>query len=268
MGFRICQFAFCINLYLNLYAIFNLSCSLFLKLTALLFIQGVLGISASNSGAIMTPMMISVFIGSILVGFITSKVGGYKLFVLAGFIIMSTGFILFTTLTTSTSYSFIILCMVIAGIGLGIILPLMNTIIQNAFETDEMATATSSAQFFKLLGSTIGASIFGYFVNQNMNTNIAKVNMTGMPATLKEFFSNPTAISNTSMLNKLKAALPSQLLPVFNKLLLQVKTVLSNAIVNVFWVGLVIAIIALICTLFYKKIVVVKKDKNEVPAKV
>lgn len=66
------------------------------------FMQGIVGVSASESGTIMTPMMISMIITSIIGGQLVYKIG-IKPQIITGMLVMAGGFLLLTTLDLDTS---------------------------------------------------------------------------------------------------------------------------------------------------------------------
>ena len=84
------------------------------------FMQGIVGVSAAESGTIMTPMMITMIVMSIIGGQLVLKVG-VKPQIITGMLIMAGGFWLLTTMDmhttklTATSY------MMVIGLGMGLV---------------------------------------------------------------------------------------------------------------------------------------------------
>src|SRR5690625_5641720 len=83
------------------------------------FAQGVIGVNATTSGAIMIPMSAALLLVGIAVGFLITKTGRYKIFVVGGGLIMLVGFVLLAQLDHTSSELALTLAMVVVGVGLG-----------------------------------------------------------------------------------------------------------------------------------------------------
>lgn len=138
-----------------------------------LFAQGVLGLSAANSGFLMIPMLFSLTISSIVTGQIMSMTGKYKKLVIAEFIITSMGVVLLATMNTSTSTYLLILYSTVLGIGSGMAYNIFNVAVQNAFTLREIGVVTASIRFFRNVGTVIFVSIFGYIMNFSLGSSRA-----------------------------------------------------------------------------------------------
>ena len=138
-----------------------------------LYMQNVLGITATNSGAITTPLMISLIVGSVISGQLISRLGIYKILTIIGAVITTIGVILFTTLGTTSTHSTIVWYMIIYGFGNGFILPSLTIAIQNTFSKKDMGVATASFQFFKNLGGSIGVAVLGAILTSGMDKEVS-----------------------------------------------------------------------------------------------
>ena len=83
-----------------------------------LFLQGVLGVSATSAGAVITPMTVSSVLGAMLAGFAITLLKRYRLITILSALVMTAGVFLLSRITPSTSLLEMIIFMVIAGIGL------------------------------------------------------------------------------------------------------------------------------------------------------
>ncbi len=128
------------------------------------FMQGVVGVSATKSGTIMTPMMITMIIGSIVGGRIVYKIG-VKPQLMIGMAIMAAGFGLLSTMDVDTSEWTATLYMIILGLGMGLVMPLLTLALQESFPKSELGVVTSSSQFFRAIGGTFGMTILGAIMN-------------------------------------------------------------------------------------------------------
>ncbi|MDX1490147.1 MAG: MDR family MFS transporter [Pseudohongiellaceae bacterium] len=133
-----------------------------------LFMQVVLGVNATNSGFSMFPLMSGLMVGSILSGRFVSKSGNYKPYMVGGTLILLVGVFLLTTIDTNTSLGGMAWRMLIVGLGLGPSQSLVNLIVQSAFPLSQIGVATSSTQFFRQIGNTVGVAIFGSLLTLNL----------------------------------------------------------------------------------------------------
>jgi EmrB/QacA subfamily drug resistance transporter len=136
-----------------------------------LFAQGVLGMSATNSGLIMIPMLLSLTITSIITGQIISKTGKYKKLVIAEFIITGMGVVLLSTINANTPYYLLIFYSTVLGIGSGMSYNIFNVAVQNAFTLREIGIVTASMRFFRNVGIIVFVPIFGYIMNYTLGSS-------------------------------------------------------------------------------------------------
>jgi EmrB/QacA subfamily drug resistance transporter len=126
-----------------------------------LFLQGVLGVSATLSGGLLAPMVVAMLVTNIFVGLAIAHFGRYKGFLLVGFGVATVGFLLLATAGSNTAYSTLILAMVILGVGSGCLVGTLNLAAQNAARLSEMGVVTSFTQFSRSMGSTLGSAVLG-----------------------------------------------------------------------------------------------------------
>jgi EmrB/QacA subfamily drug resistance transporter len=133
-----------------------------------LFVQGVIGSSATSSGAVLTPFMLSVVGTSILTGQWISWTGRYKPNALAGPVVLGMGLVLLSTMDTSTTIERAAFYMVVSGIGLGLMMQTFVVAVQNSVPLDSMGSATALTQFSRSIGTTLGVTLMGVIVNQGL----------------------------------------------------------------------------------------------------
>src|SRR4051794_24797270 len=126
-----------------------------------LFVQGVLGGSATSSGLVLTPLMLAMMISSVGSGQIITRTGRYRWALLSGPIVMGSGFVLLSLLDAGSSRIHTTLAMVVAGLGLGLLVQNLALVVQNAVPSRHMGVATSLAQFSRSIGGTVGVSVMG-----------------------------------------------------------------------------------------------------------
>jgi EmrB/QacA subfamily drug resistance transporter len=125
-----------------------------------LFIQSVIGASATRSGAVLTPMMTTMVIASGFAGFYVTRKGKYKALSVFGLVTATVGLFMLSQAGTS-SYASVIVAMVVLGVGIGVTLPIFSLAVQNAVPPSQAGMATATIQFVRSLGGSLGAAIFG-----------------------------------------------------------------------------------------------------------
>lgn len=156
-----------------------------------LFMQGVLGVSATKSGNLLTPMMMGTVVGSLISGQTISRVGKYKFAAVLGTSLATIAMILFAGMDGSTSNLQVVRNMICAGLGMGLLLPVYTVAVQNAAPRKHMGAATASTTFFRSIGSTLGVAIFGSILLTNYHSDFAGSIPPGTSAQVLQPFSNP-----------------------------------------------------------------------------
>jgi EmrB/QacA subfamily drug resistance transporter len=235
------------------------------------FMQGIVGVSASESGTIMTPMMISMIITSIIGGQLVYKVG-IKPQIITGMLVMAGGFFLLTTLDIDTSKLVATSYMAIIGLGMGLVMPTLTLALQESFSKEELGVVTSSSQFFRSIGGTFGITILGAVMNSKSGTlltdklvpflNTLPAQAGPMVSKFKDMIAtNPEGLFqmlfSPEALKQLPAALSDKMVPIL-------KTSLMDSLHSVFFVGLAFIVVGAVFTLFLKQIKLSNK-KGEAP---
>jgi len=139
-----------------------------------LFLQGVLGESATSSGAVLTPLTLSSVVGAALAGTIVAVLKRYQVVTIVGSFIMTAGVFLLTSMTPSTSLLEAIIYIVIAGIGLGTFFSVLTLSAQNALPRTRLGVGTGAVRYLGQLGSVLGVAIVGTIVNTTLSSDIVK----------------------------------------------------------------------------------------------
>jgi EmrB/QacA subfamily drug resistance transporter len=160
-----------------------------------LFMQGVMGVSATQSGSLLTPLMMAAVVGSIAAGQFTSRTGRYKVLAVTGSFLLAVGMILFARMNGDTLRIEVVRGMVIVGLGIGLIQPVYTLAVQNAAPREHMGAATASTQFFRSIGSTMGVSIFGSVLLTIYKHDFANGVPPGTPTIALRPFHNPLMLA-------------------------------------------------------------------------
>ena len=139
-----------------------------------LYMQVVRGISATNSGLSVLPLLGGLMATSILSGFLASKTGRYKPFILGGYVVVMIGMVLLAQIGPDTSTLDLGWRMFVMGVGIGPTQSLFSLAIQNAVHPAQIAVATSTSQFFRQIGSTVGVTVFGTMLTGSLLVELPK----------------------------------------------------------------------------------------------
>ncbi len=132
-----------------------------------LYFQEVRGASPTNSGLRLLPMMVGLFGASIVVGQLVAKGRKYRPFPIAGTIVMTLGLGLLATLGISTSSWLTAFYMFVLGTGIGLVMQILITAVQNAVRPEDIGSATAGANFFRSIGGSFGTAVFGaLYINE------------------------------------------------------------------------------------------------------
>jgi MFS family permease len=142
-----------------------------------LFVQGVIGTSATSSGIVLTPLIVGAVTTSFLSGQIVSRTGRYRANTLLGPLVLGAGMFLLWRMDVHTTNGEAARNMIIAGIGLGMMMQIFVLAVQNSVPRRAMGSATALTQFARSIGSTLGVTLLGVIVNQNLPP---KVTSTGV----------------------------------------------------------------------------------------
>jgi EmrB/QacA subfamily drug resistance transporter len=133
-----------------------------------LFVQGALGGTATSSGLVLTPLMLALIATSVGSGQIISRTGRYLWALRTGPLVMIAGFVLLSGLDTGASQGEVTIATVVLGLGLGLLLQNLVLVLQNTVPSRHLGVATSSGQFFRAIGGTIGVSVMGAILTSGL----------------------------------------------------------------------------------------------------
>jgi EmrB/QacA subfamily drug resistance transporter len=212
-----------------------------------LFMQGVLGLSATASGMAMIPMVVTMTGMGILVGNLIARFETIKPFLLFGLGVMSLGFFLLTTLHSNSNPLLVSGFLFIVALGLGTVNPVTTLAVQAAVEPRVLGVATSATQFIRSIGSTAGTAVIGTLVANSYVARLTAGAPTGTPGEAVSALHSPNALINQEALQslaQLMATAPNSI-QMTQTLLDTARIGLANAIQAGFFFMLGAAILAL-----------------------
>ncbi|MFG2475962.1 MFS transporter [Streptomyces fagopyri] len=125
------------------------------------FLQMVDGASATESGLLMLPMMGGIVCASVVSGQLISRTGRYKVYPLLGGALSALGMWLLSRLEVDTPRLTYSVWMAVLGAGIGLVMPVLVLAVQNSVRPADLGTATSANNYFRQIGGSVGAAIFG-----------------------------------------------------------------------------------------------------------
>jgi EmrB/QacA subfamily drug resistance transporter len=140
-----------------------------------LFLQIVVGASATNSGLLLLPMMLGIIIASVGGGRLITKTGRYKIFPVVGSLLAALALFLLSTMGIGTTLVAASVYMLILGTGLGLMFQVLVLAVQNSVEMRDLGVATSANTFFRSLGGSFGTALFGAIFTGRLATNLARL---------------------------------------------------------------------------------------------
>lgn len=204
------------------------------------YAQGVMGVSASESGLILMPLMLGMIVCGILAGLVVTKTGRYKEIIILGAVLMIVGYVLLTRLTYESHPLELTFAMLVFGVGLGCAMQQYTLVVQNAVQRRDLGVATSSVQFFRNVGSTVGIALCGTIMATSLPGAMARY----LPA---EALTGATLDAGAVLDPAVLATLPPAVAE-------GVRQALADALHNTFLLGIPLGIIVLLVSLFIKAI--------------
>jgi EmrB/QacA subfamily drug resistance transporter len=225
-----------------------------------LFVQGVIGTSATNSGLILTPLLLTSVVGSVVSGQLVSRLGRYKWIAILGMVVSVAGTLLLVRLDVNSTNNDVLLAMLVLGLGLGFGMALYTLIVQNALPT-KIGQATAALTFFRQIGGTIALAAMGSIMTSAYLPAFQKALPAAVhrfiPASALAVFHNPQVLLSPGLLAQMQAQFAArgpQALALFRQVIEAVKIGLAQGIHNVFILSFGLMIAGLIAVLFLKEI--------------
>lgn len=146
------------------------------------YFQVVQGMTPTESGLALLPMMAGIFTTSIGAGQVMTRTGRYKAFPILGAAVTALGILLLSRLDMDTPYWQVALYVYTLGFGLGFTMQIVVTAVQNAVDRSDMGSATSSVTFFRSMGGAFGTAIFGAVLTGRLQHYLAEAGaLAGLP---------------------------------------------------------------------------------------
>ena len=200
------------------------------------YLQYVQGVSATASGIRTLPLVVGLLGTSILAGTVVSRTGRYRIFPIAGSAVMALGMYLLSRMDEHTGVAAQSLSMFVLGVGIGCCMQVLVIIVQNTVDYQDLGVATSGITFFRTMGSSFGAAVFGAIYTNQLATHLAPV-FTRLAGVDGAAMTSPTALHGLP---------PEQQAPIVHAY--------AQAIQNLFLYAVPVAAVAFLLALFLKQV--------------
>ena len=201
-----------------------------------LFAQGALGLSATQAGSLLTPLMLSWVSMSVIGGRLLLKTG-YRNITISGFAVLSVGFVFLAMFQRETPRYWLYFDLVLIGAGLGLTMLTLLIAVQQAVERSKLGIATSLNQFSRAIGGAFGVAIMGAFLTAGLASQLTSIAQNGDANMSVEqaqvFAANPNALVDPAA----KAKISPETLSILQQ-------AMAVSIHRVFWVGAILSTLA------------------------
>ena len=195
-----------------------------------LFVQAVLGTSATQAGITLTPMSLAWTLSSILGGRLLLKMG-YRTLSLFGMVLLCAGTFLMTLINPASSQILIMIYLSLMGIGMGLSIPAFLIAVQSTVRKQDLGAATSTVQFSRSIGGTLGVSVLGALLSSGFASRLLTAGL------------NPATVSLDSLIDPVATTGAAAMSG-------PVREALSGSIASLFIVASVAAVLGLVVVMF------------------
>ncbi len=223
-----------------------------------LFIQGVIGASATTSGNVLTPTMFSFMAGSVISGQLITRTGRYKPFGTLGLLLAVVGMVLLSTMGRDADFLKAVVFTAVVGTGIGATMPAFTIAVQNSVAYPQLGVATSVAQFSRAIGGALGTAVMGAILTNRFSAALAselalRFHGVVLPPPLLQVLGNPQNLlgspSSIEPLTQVAAQLGPSAQAMVPSLMEAMRAALAQAIQAAFVAGAVISAGGLVLSL-------------------
>ena len=203
-----------------------------------LFAQGALGLSATEAGSLLTPLMLS-WVGMAVVGGRLLLRVGYRKTTLAGAGLLTLGFAMLSSFGRGSARWWLYLDLVLIGAGLGLTMLTLLIAVQQAVPRAQLGTATSFNQFARSIGGAVGVAVMGAVLSAGLASQLRELGSAGAAGLTPEKAAELAAHPNALIEPAARAELPPETLDALQE-------ALASSVRRVFWTGTALAALSLL----------------------
>jgi len=201
-----------------------------------LFVQGVIGGSATQAGSVLTPLLL----GWVLFSTVGARLllrFSFRRVMFSGMCLMVLGFLFLDTIGPGTPISTLLIYMGLIGAGMGMVMISSLIAVQSGVPRELLGIATSTAQFFRSVGGAIGVAIMGAVMAQGMASRFAELTAGKDAGSLRSLVDNPNALLDPLT----RQSMAPELVATF-------QTVLAGALHSTFMVATIASVLGLLAS--------------------
>ena len=213
-----------------------------------LFLAGVQGVSATNTGLIVMPMMGGMVFGSVVTGQLLSRGRDLRALALVGGGALIAAFYLLSTLNEGSSAWTARGYMVLLGLGIGFWMPTFQLAVQNALPHRLLGTGTASVNFFRQIGGTFSVAVLGSLLTAGFAANLDDV---AAPPQLVE---NPQVLLNPEEVARLTVAIEASQPGASGAIIEAARLALADSVTDIFLIGVGIVALGLAIGMFMPRV--------------
>ncbi|MEI6044658.1 MAG: MDR family MFS transporter [Chloroflexota bacterium] len=240
-----------------------------------LFLQGILGESATSAGELITPLTLSSVVGAMVGGLLVNKFKRYVVITIVAGFLMALGAFLMAQMTPSVGLFETTLYMIVVGLGMGPFWSILTLAVQNSLPRSQLGVGTGAVRFFGNLGGVLGIAVIGTVVNNSLSSNLTQHLPANaalyLPPQALQFATNPQVLVNPSYRDTVvhtvqDAAGPfaQQSLELLNQVFEAVKTSFAGALQQGFIAVFIMSLVAILVSFFFKEAPLVPQTQPEV----
>lgn len=216
-----------------------------------LYVQGVLGGSASASGLVLSPLMLGFVAATTASGAHASRTGRTWGWLVAGAVLTTLGFLAATlSFDTTTPTLVVVLVSVLIGVGLGPLMSLQVVVAQASVSSAALGTVTSANQFARQMGGTIGVAAFGAVMAAALQRGLAELpGVAALSGEAQALVTSPNTLTDPARLSRAQALIAREINPEAVEVIVgAARSALASGLVWTFAISALLAFAALLVT--------------------
>lgn len=235
-----------------------------------LLYQGVLGLPATESGLLLTPMMAGIIAGSVTSAQLLVRLPRYRYVGTAGIALLVLGLWLLSRVAPGAAETQVVIALVCVGLGAGLTFPLYLNSAQSAVAPRYLGVVTSQVQFWRSVGGAIGTAVLGAVLSHRLPDRVsAEVTALQLPQQIAgalpqgggaQALFDPTAIALA------RASLAGQALAAFESVLGAVRSALALTLQEIFLFAAGAVAIGIVFSLFLDDVPILREHPKPAPA--
>jgi EmrB/QacA subfamily drug resistance transporter len=152
-----------------------------------LYFQTVRGETALGAGVLLAPQGIGAMLTMPAAGVLADRIGPGKI-VMAGIVVITLGMAMFTQLTDTTSYTFLLSALFVMGLGMGgTMMPIMSAALQT-LQDHTIARGSTLMNIVQQVAASIGTAVFSVLLTNGLQDHVDPTNPQAVPADMAEVY--------------------------------------------------------------------------------